>query len=166
MLRVGIVMGSDSDLPVMKAAADTLAEFGVDFEVRVMSAHRTPAEASEFAATAQERGIGVIIGAAGGAAHLAGVLAAHTVLPVIAVPVLGPSMAGLDSLLSMVQMPSGIPVATVGVNGARNAGLLAVQILAVADAELRAKLVAFKERMASEVRKKDARLQEVGYRNY
>ena len=135
-MKVGIIMGSASDLEVMSAAMETLAEFGVDFEKRVISAHRTPDLMFEYAKTAKERGIGVIIAGAGGAAHVAGVVAGLTTVPVIGVPVRTQMMGGLDSLLSIVQMPGGIPVATVAINGSKNAALLAVEILALGDEEL------------------------------
>ena len=151
-------MGSDSDWPIMKAAADTCAEFGVSTDVRVISAHRSPTDLSMFATGALERGMRVIIAGAGGAAHLPGVTAAYTTLPVIGVPIQGKALEGMDALLSIVQMPPGIPVATVAVNGARNAGLLAVQILAVADKRLQAKLAAFKVRLAEESRAKNKNL--------
>ncbi|MCH5190808.1 MAG: 5-(carboxyamino)imidazole ribonucleotide mutase [Oscillospiraceae bacterium] len=141
MKKVGIIMGSDSDLPVVEKAINTLKEFGVPFEVHVFSAHRTPAEAKEFSENAQKNGFGVIIAAAGMAAHLAGAVAAATTLPVIGIPVKGPSLDGMDALLSTVQMPSGIPVATVAINGAANAAFLAVQILAVSDNDLADKLI-------------------------
>jgi 5-(carboxyamino)imidazole ribonucleotide mutase len=159
---VGIVMGSDSDWPKIKAAAAALDEFGVPHEVRVMSAHRTPEVAREYAATAIARGLKVIVAAAGGAAHLAGVIASHTTLPVIGIPVATELSGGLDSLLSVVQMPGDVPVATVAVGGGgpRNAGLLAVQILALADAGLQDKLVAFKKKLGEKVAEKDAALQE------
>jgi 5-(carboxyamino)imidazole ribonucleotide mutase len=150
---VGIVMGSASDWPKIKAVAAALDEFGIPYEARVMSAHRTPDVVREYAATAVERGLRVLIAAAGGAAHLAGVVAAHTTLPVIGIPVVTEMMGGLDSLLSIVQMPGDVPVAAVaaGPGGPRNAGLLAVQILAVADADLREKLVAFKRTLADKI---------------
>jgi 5-(carboxyamino)imidazole ribonucleotide mutase len=151
-------MGSDSDWPVMKAAADACAEFGVVCETQVISAHRTPHDLSTYATSAYERGLRVIIAGAGGAAHLPGVTAALTPLPVIGVPIESKSLKGLDSLLSIVQMPSGIPVATVAIGGGRNAGLLAVQILAVADAGLWAKLLDFKHRLAEESRAKNRTL--------
>jgi len=159
---VGIVMGSDSDWPKIKAAQAALDEFAVPSEVRVMSAHRTPAVVQEYASTARERGLKVIIAAAGGAAHLAGVVAAHTTLPVIGLPVPTPELGGLDSLLSTVQMPGDVPVATVavGMGGARNAGLLAVQILAVSDELLAQKLAAFKQRLEQQIAIKNTRLQE------
>ena len=155
--RVAIVMGSDSDWPVMRAASDVLKEFGVDHDVRVISAHRTPEAASELARGAVGCGLKVIIAAAGGAAHLAGVLAASTPLPVIGVPIQSPALQGLDSLLSMVQMPSGVPVATVAINGAKNAALLAIQILATADAGLLEKMVAYKKSLRASVEAKDAK---------
>ena len=158
---VGIVMGSDSDWPKIKAAAAALDEFGVPHEVRVMSAHRTPEVVRQYAATAAARGLKVIVAAAGGAAHLAGVIASHTTLPVIGIPVPTDLSSGLDSLLSVVQMPGDVPVATVAVGGGgpRNAGLLAVQILALADAVLQEKLVAFKNKLTEKVAEKDAALQ-------
>lgn len=154
---VGILMGSDSDWPTMKAAADACAEFGVATDVRVISAHRTPKDLERFASGAHRRGLRVIIAGAGGAAHLPGVTAAFTPLPVIGVPILG-ALKGLDSLLAIVQMPSGVPVATVAINGARNAGLLAVQILAVGDPALQKKYLAFKARLAAESRAKNRNL--------
>lgn len=161
MARVGILMGSDSDWPKIKGAAEALAEFGVSYEVRVMSAHRTPLVVADYATTAMERGLETIIAAAGGSAHLAGVVAAHTPLPVIGLPVPTAELGGLDSLLSTVQMPGDVPVAcvAVGMGGPRNAGLLAVQILATADATLRAKFVAFKQKLAEKTAAKDAALQ-------
>ncbi|MDO5311372.1 MAG: 5-(carboxyamino)imidazole ribonucleotide mutase [Clostridia bacterium] len=159
MAKVAIVMGSNSDLPVVKGAIDKLKEFGVEFEARVISAHRTPQAAEEFAKSAEDRGVSVIIAAAGKAAHLGGVIAAYTTLPVIALPIKSSLMDGLDSLLSMVQMPSGIPVATVAVNGAENAGILAVQMLALSDKSLSDKLKKFKEDMAAAVAEKDKKLQ-------
>ncbi len=153
---VGILLGSDSDWPTMKAAADACAEFGIPCEVRVISAHRTPRDLERYATSAQARGLRAIIAGAGGAAHLPGVTAAFTTLPVIGVPIESKALKGLDSLLSIVQMPSGIPVATVAIGGARNAGLLAVQILAVGDAALQKKLLAFKARLAEESRAKNA----------
>lgn len=157
--KVAVIMGSDSDLPVVAPAIKKLKSFNIPVEVRVMSAHRTPAIASEFASKALENGFGVIIAAAGKAAHLAGVLAAHTTLPVIGIPVKSSTLDGLDALLATVQMPSGIPVATVAIDGAANAALLAVQILALNDAELADKLSKMKEDMNNEVIKKDNDLQ-------
>ncbi len=160
MAKVAIVMGSNSDLPVVKGAIDKLKQFGVEYEARVISAHRTPQAAEEFAKGAEDRGVSVIIAAAGKAAHLGGVIAAYTTLPVIALPIKSSLMDGLDSLLSMVQMPSGIPVATVAVNGADNAGILAVQMLALSDKSLTDKLKQFKSDMAKAVEEKDKALQE------
>ena len=156
MKKVGIVMGSASDLPVVKKAADVLAEFGVPCEVHIYSAHRTPVEARDFAMNARKNGFGAIIAAAGMAAHLAGAIAANTTLPVIGIPCKSTNLDGLDALLATVQMPSGIPVATVAVDGATNAGLLAIQMLAIEDAELAEKLDAKRERDAAAVLKKDA----------
>ena len=156
MKKVGIIMGSDSDLPVVSKAIDTLKEYGVPFEVHIYSAHRTPAEAGEFAANARKNGFGVIIAAAGMAAHLAGALAARTSLPVIGIPCKSTNLDGLDALLATVQMPTGVPVATVAIDGGANAALLAVQILAVADDDLAAKLDAKKLSDAEAVLKKDA----------
>lgn len=155
---VGILMGSDSDWPVMKAAADVLAEFAIGSEARVISAHRDPQGLEEYAGGAIGRGLKVIIAGAGGAAHLPGVTAAFTTLPVIGVPILGKAFDGFDSLLSIVQMPPGVPVAAVAVNGARNAGILAVQILAVGDARLQAELKKFKVRLRDESRAKNKTL--------
>lgn len=155
---VGILMGSDTDWPTMKAAADACAEFGVAHDVRVISAHRTPQDLADYASGAHKRGMRVIIAGAGGAAHLPGVTAAFTPLPVIGVPIESKALKGLDSLLSIVQMPSGIPVATVAIGGGRNAGLLAVKILAVGDAVLLKKVLAFKERLAQESRAKNDNL--------
>lgn len=160
MAQVAIVMGSNSDLPVVQGAIDQLKSFGVDFEAHVISAHRIPQRAEEFAKLAKENGVKVIIAAAGKAAHLGGVIAAYTTLPVIALPIKSSFMDGLDSLLSMVQMPTGIPVATVGVNGADNAGILAVQMLAVSDSALAEKLDKFKADMAKAVEEKDKKLQD------
>ena len=146
---VGIIMGSESDMPAMEACMKQLDEFGIPYEVKVASAHRKPAEVHVWASTAAERGIKVIIAAAGKAAHLGGVVAAYTPLPVIAVPMKTSDLGGLDSLLSMVQMPSGVPVACVAINGAKNAAILAVQMIATGDEAARAKIVAFKESMAN-----------------
>ena len=157
-MSVGIVMGSDSDWPVMKAAAEVLKEFGIECESRVLSAHRTPDDVAEYARTAHTRGLKVIIAGAGGAAHLAGVIAAFTPLPVIGVPIESKSLGGLDSLLAMVQMPAGVPVATVSIGGARNAGILAAQILGSGNAALQSKLVEFKARLAEESRAKNKKL--------
>ena len=156
--RVGLIMGSDSDFPVVKNCIKTLKSFGVPVEVRVLSAHRTPDEAALFSRTARQNGFGVIIAAAGKAAHLAGVLAAHTTLPVIGIPIKSSTLDGLDALLSTVQMPSGMPVATVAIDGAANAALLAAQILAVEDAELTAKLRALRQKQHDAVVEKDRKL--------
>jgi 5-(carboxyamino)imidazole ribonucleotide mutase len=158
---VAIVMGSKSDWPVLEFTYNTLKEFGVESTVKIMSAHRTPHEAADFAGNAVKNGYKIIIGAAGGAAHLSGVLAGHTTLPVIGIPVKGWSLDGMDSLLSTVQMPKGVPVATVAIGkaGAVNAAILAVQILALSDGILRRKLAAFKKSMAKEVLNADAELQ-------
>ena len=155
---VGILMGSDSDWPTMKAAAEALNEFGIASEAKVISAHRTPRDLEAYASSARERGLRVIIAGAGGAAHLPGVTAAFTTLPVIGVPIESKSLKGLDSLLSIVQMPPGVPVATVGIGAGRNAGLLAVQILGVGDADLQKSLDAFKEKLAAESRAKNKAL--------
>jgi 5-(carboxyamino)imidazole ribonucleotide mutase len=146
---VGIVMGSDSDLPVMERAGEVLGRFGVPFELEVMSAHRKPERVSDYARSAESRGLKVLIAGAGMAAHLPGVVAAHTSLPVIGVPLLQPALAGADALYSCVQMPPGVPVATVAIGGAKNAGVLAVQILAVADPALAGKLRLFKQELAA-----------------
>ena len=158
--RVGILMGSDSDLEIIEEAAQVCEEFGVTYEIHVLSAHRTPQDTADYARHAHQRGLKVIIAGAGGAAHLAGVVAAHTPLPVIGVPIKSKALKGHDSLLSTVQMPAGVPVATVAINGGHNAGLLAVQILATHDADLFARLVAYKEQLAEATREKDRRLQE------
>ncbi|MGZ4515018.1 MAG: 5-(carboxyamino)imidazole ribonucleotide mutase [Mycobacterium sp.] len=157
---VGLIMGSDSDWPVMEAAAHALAEFDVPFEVGVVSAHRTPERMLDYARTAAERGIEVIIAGAGGAAHLPGMVAAATALPVIGVPVPLSTLDGLDSLLSIVQMPAGVPVATVSIGGARNAGLLAVRILGASDARLRKRIEDFQRELETSVLDKDAALRE------
>lgn len=166
MPKVAIVMGSDSDLPVMKEAAVVLDELGVPFELRVISAHRTPRLALDFAASAAEGDVGVIIAGAGAAAHLAGVLAAATTLPVIAVPIAAGQLGGLDALLAMVQMPAGVPVATVAIGGARNAGILSAQMLAISDPALSTRLRVLKERMAQVVEQKDRKLRDSGWQAY
>ncbi|MBE6840925.1 MAG: 5-(carboxyamino)imidazole ribonucleotide mutase [Ruminococcus sp.] len=158
--KVAIIMGSDSDFPVVKSALTELKAYGIPFECRVMSAHRTPAEACEFAAAAKDNGFGVIICAAGMAAHLAGVIAGHTTLPVIGIPMKSSVLDGMDALLSTVMMPPGVPVATVGINGAKNAAILAAQILAVSDEALAEKLAENKKAMAAAVIEKDAKLQQ------
>ena len=159
---VSIIMGSDSDLEIMNEAAKALELFGIPYEIDICSAHRSPARTSEFSRQAASRGIRVIIAGAGGAAHLAGVVAAETILPVIAVPIAATPLGGLDSLLAMVQMPAGIPVATVAIGkpGATNAGILAAQILAISDPALTAKLAAYKEKLARGVEEKSRKLQE------
>ena len=157
---VGIIMGSDSDWPTLKPAAEVCAEFGVPCEVRVVSAHRTPDDMARYAKSAHQRGLQAIIAGAGGAAHLPGMVASHTPLPVIGVPVESRSLKGLDSLLSIVQMPGGVPVATVAIGGGRNAGLLAVQILATSDDRLRALVLKFKAQLAGESRARSRKLQE------
>lgn len=159
--KVAVIMGSDSDFPVVKSAVEKLKAFGVPYEVHVMSAHRTPDTAAEFSKHAIENGFGVIIAAAGKAAHLGGVLAAHTILPVIGIPVKSDALDGMDALLATVQMPPGIPVATVGINGAANAGILAVQILALSDPALAEALQKMKSDMAEGVQKKDEAMQEL-----
>ena len=160
MKKVGIVMGSASDLPVVEKAINTLKEYGVPFEVHVYSAHRTPVESADFAKNAKARGFGAIICAAGMAAHLAGAIAANTVLPVIGIPVKSKNMEGLDALLSTVQMPSGIPVATVAIDGAANAALLAIQMIALSDDDLYDKLVAAREKGAQGVLEKNKEIEE------
>ena len=166
MAQVGIVMGSDSDLPVMSKAAEVLDEFGISYEMHIISAHREPDLFFDWAKSAEERGLKVIIAGAGMAAHLPGMCAAVFPLPVIGIPMHTTSLGGRDSLYSIVQMPSGIPVATVAIGGAKNAGLLAVKILAVSDKELLSRLKEYSAKMADEVAAKDARLQDKGYRNY
>lgn len=156
MKKIGIIMGSDSDLPVVQKAADTLREFGVPFEVHVYSAHRTPEAARQFAQNARQLGFGAIIAAAGMAAHLAGAIAAATTIPVIGIPIRSAQLGGMDALLSTVQMPSGIPVATVAIDGAVNAALLAIQILSVEDSALAAKLDAKRTADEEKVLKKDS----------
>jgi 5-(carboxyamino)imidazole ribonucleotide mutase len=155
---IGIIMGSDSDWPTMKAAATVCSDFDIPFEARVVSAHRTPADMAEYAASAHTRGIKVVIAGAGGAAHLPGMVASYTPLPVIGVPVESRALKGMDSLLSIVQMPAGVPVATVAIGNARNAGILAVSILAVSQPELQEALIQFKNQMAKESRKKTENL--------
>ena len=160
MKKVAVIMGSDSDLPVVQKCIDTLKEYGVPVEVHIYSAHRTPVEARDFAVNARKNGFGAIIAAAGMAAHLAGAIAANTTLPVIGIPCKSSNLDGIDALLSTVQMPTGIPVATVAINGAKNAGILAAQILSVKEPELRKQLKAYKEKMAQEVEIKNQRVQE------
>lgn len=163
---VGIIMGSDSDLPVMQESAKVLDEFNIPYELTIVSAHRTPERMFEYAKTAVERGLKVIIAGAGGAAHLPGMVAAITTLPVIGVPVQSKTMSGLDSLYSIVQMPPGVPVATVAINGAKNAGILAVQILAASDLSLQKILFEYKEKIQQEVLIKAKKLEEIGATTY
>jgi phosphoribosylaminoimidazole carboxylase, PurE protein len=157
---VAVIMGSDSDFPVLKSCIKTLKDFGVTVEVMVCSAHRTPDKAAEFARNAEDNGIDVIIAAAGKAAHLPGVMAAYTVLPVIGIPIKSSTMDGLDSLFSIVQMPSGIPVATVAIDGSENAALLAIQMLSTAHPHLRSKMKAYRNKLAARVEEKNADLQQ------
>ena len=164
--KVGIIMGSDSDLEIMAEAAKVLEEFGVSYEITVGSAHRSPELVHKYVNAAKERGIKTIIAGAGGSAHLAGVIASLTTLPVIGIPVRAKSLDGLDSLFSTVSMPPGIPVATVGINAAKNAGLLALQILATSDKDLENKLIAYKTKMADEIEIKGKKLSEIGYKKY
>ena len=166
MAKVGIVMGSDSDMPVMSKAADMLEKFGIEYEMTIISAHREPDVFFEYAKTAEEKGFKVIIAGAGMAAHLPGMCAAIFPMPVIGIPMHTTSLGGRDSLYSIVQMPSGIPVATVAINGGANAGILAAKILATSDPELLQKLKDYKEELKDHVVAKDAKLQETGYKNY
>lgn len=163
---IGIIMGSDSDLPVMSAAIAMCEEFGVACEVDIVSAHRTPEKLVEYSTSAEKRGLKVIIAGAGGAAHLPGMVASLTALPVIGVPVRSSSLDGMDSLLSIVQMPGGVPVATVAINGAKNAGILAAQVVGTADEALRAKITDYKSKMKNEVEKKSENLNTQGYKSY
>ena len=165
-MKVGIIMGSDSDLPVMKEAADFLSGLGIDFEVTIVSAHRTPKRLYDYAETAIDRGLGVIIAGAGGSAHLPGMVASITTLPIIGVPIMTKSLGGVDSLYSIVQMPPGIPVATMAINGAKNAGILAASILSVGNGELTAKLQAYKASLVDMVNEKIDKLGKVGYEAY
>lgn len=163
---VGIIMGSDSDLPVMQESAKILDEFKVPYELTVVSAHRTPQRLYKYAEEAEDRGIDVIIAGAGGAAHLPGMIASITSLPVIGVPVKTSKLSGLDSLYSIVQMPGGVPVATVAINGAQNAALLAIEMLGIGNVELRNKLTEYKRNMGNDVKKTAARLEKMGYEDY
>jgi len=163
---VGIIMGSDSDLPVMQEAAKILGEFDVSYEITIVSAHRTPQRMFEYAQNAHKRGLKVIIAGAGGSAHLPGMTASLTCLPVIGVPVLTKSLNGVDSLYSIVQMPPGVPVATVAINGAKNAGLLAIEILATADKKLAEKLKIYKKNLSLQVEEKNKKLENLGLVNY
>ncbi len=165
-VKVGIIMGSDSDLPVMQEAAKVLEELGVTYEISVVSAHRTPKRMYDYAYSARKRGLRVIIAGAGGAAHLPGMVAAMTELPVIGVPVQSKTMSGIDSMYSIVQMPPGVPVASVAINGARNAGILAAQILGAADDGLLDRVLNFKAKMESEVEGKAEKLESLGYKAY
>ena len=164
--KVGIIMGSDSDLPVFAEAAKVLEEFGIAYDMTVGSAHRAPERVQKYSAGALERGIKVLIAGAGGAAHLAGVIAAHTTLPVVGLPVKAKALDGLDSLLSTANMPPGVPVGTVGIDSGKNAGILAVQILATSDKNLQEKLVAYKAKMSADVEAKGEKLSEIGYKKY
>ncbi|CCQ93126.1 N5-carboxyaminoimidazole ribonucleotide mutase [[Clostridium] ultunense Esp] len=166
MQKVLILMGSDSDLTVMKGAADALAECGISYEIRISSAHRTPERTAQIVKEAEAKGVKVIIAGAGLAAHLPGVVAAYTTLPVIGVPIQGGALSGVDALYAIVQMPKGIPVATVAVNGAYNAGLLAAEMLAIANQDVKERLVQLRRRMAEEVERKDRSLAELGIENY
>ena len=157
-IQVGIIMGSDSDFPIMEDAIKVLKDFGIGYEVKVLSAHRTPNQHAEYSSTAVERGLKVIIAAAGGAAHLPGVTAAQTTLPVIGVPIKGKSLEGMDSLLSIVQMPPGIPVATVAINGAKNAAILAVSILGTASSDIQKMLVEYKKKMEKDSMAKNEKI--------
>ena len=163
---VGIIMGSDSDLPVMSAAAQMCEEFGIEYEVSIVSAHRTPDRLVEYSQSASSRGIKVVIAGAGGAAHLPGMVAAITPLPVIGVPVRGSNLEGMDSLLSIVQMPGGVPVATVAINGAKNAGILAAQIIGSSNKELQEKVSKYKEKLKDEVEAKVEKLDKLQYKKY
>lgn len=163
---IGILMGSDSDLGVMKDVMEILKKFEICYEVLVLSAHRCPEETTKYAKTAMHKGIKVIIAGAGGAAHLAGVVASHFPLPVIGIPIKTSTLNGVDSLYSIIQMPPGIPVATVGINAAKNAGLLAVQILAVNDKKLQKKLSEYKEKLSKQVLDKSEKLKKIGYKKY
>jgi 5-(carboxyamino)imidazole ribonucleotide mutase len=164
--EVGIIMGSDSDLPVMQDAATILEEFGIQYELSIVSAHRTPARMFEYAKTARERGLRVIIAGAGGSAHLPGMVAAMTELPVIGVPIQTKSLNGIDSLYSIVQMPPGVPVATVAINGSKNAALLAVQMLAIGNGSLLIKIREYKDNLQNEVKTKNDVLEKIGYQKY
>ena len=166
MAKVGIVMGSDSDMPVMAQAAEVLEQFGIDFEMTIISAHSEPDTFFEYAKSAESRGMKVIIAGAGKAAHLPGMCAAIFPLPVIGIPMKTSDLGGVDSLYSIVQMPSGIPVATVAINGGKNAGILAAKILAASDADLLEKLKAYSEKMKTEVESKAEKLDKIGYKEY
>jgi 5-(carboxyamino)imidazole ribonucleotide mutase len=162
--KVAVLMGSDSDLPVVREALLTLEQFGILFEIRVLSAHRSPTETIAYIKTSETQGILVYIAAAGGAAHLAGIIAAHSIRPIIGIPVLGKSLGGEDALFSTVQMPPGVPVATVGINAAKNAALLAIQILAVTDIRLAKQLKSYKQKLQKEIRQKNTDLARIGWK--
>lgn len=164
--KVGIIMGSDTDLAIFTEAGTILEEFGVSYEITIASAHRAPNLAHKYANSAKDKGIKVIIAGAGGAAHLAGVIASLTTLPVIGIPIKAKSLDGLDSLLSTVQMPSGVPVATVGINAGKNAGLLAVQILAISDKNLENKMIEYKKKLEDDNKVKGEKLLKIGYKKY
>lgn len=165
-IKVGIIMGSDSDLPVMKVALEVLHDLGIESEITALSAHRAPEAVAEYAKTAAERGLKVIIAGAGVAAHLPGVIAAFTPLPVIGVPIKSSGTAGIDSLFAIAQMPPGVPVATVAINGAKNAGILAAQMIGTGDASVREKIVEFKAKLEKEVLEKAQKLEEKGFERY
>lgn len=164
--KVSIIMGSDSDLPTMKGAAEVLKDFGIDYELTIVSAHRTPGRMFKYAQEVEKRGIEVIIAGAGGAAHLPGMTASITPLPVIGVPIKTSSLKGLDSLLSIRQMPGGVPVATVAIGNAKNAGILAAEILGIKYLEIRKKIKTYKEKLRKEVKKKAAKIEKIGYKKY
>lgn len=164
--KVGIIMGSDSDLEIMAEAGKVFEEFGVSYEITVASAHRSPDLVHKYATTAKNRGIKAILAGAGGAAHLAGVAASLTTLPVIGIPIKTKSLDGLDSLLSTAQMPPGVPVATVGINAGKNAGILAIQILALANKNLEEKLIIYKNKMSNEIKVKGEKLSKIGFKKY
>ncbi len=165
-LKVGIIMGSDSDLKVMSESAKILEEFKIDYEIKVLSAHRSPDLVHKYITGAKKRGIRVIIAGAGGAAHLAGVTASLTTLPIIGVPIKSKALKGLDSLFSTVSMPSGVPVATVGINAAKNAGLLAIEILALSDKKLEKKLITYRQKMKRKIQTKNKKLSKLGFKKY
>lgn len=163
---VGIIMGSDSDLPVMKDAGEVLDYFGIKYEITIVSAHRTPERLFEYSKDAQKRGLKIIVAGAGGAAHLPGMIASITALPVIGVPIKTSSLSGLDSLLSIVQMPGGVPVATVAINGARNAGILAAQIIGINESKVQEKVLSYKRQMKESVIEKANKLERIGHESY
>lgn len=166
LIEISLVMGSDSDLPIMKDAIEVMEKFDIGYEVLILSAHRSPEATMQLAKKAYNRGVKVMIAAAGGAAHLAGVIAAHTILPVIGVPIKTSTLNGVDSLYSIVQMPPGVPVATVGINAAKNAGLIAIQILAIESKNLQKKLISYKKTLSDSVITKSDKLQKIGYKDY